>query len=425
MRSRMVRYSLLVAVIALGWGASMLVVGLPGGVAHAQKREAPKPQTRKGFVVSPEVFKKLEATHAAIEAEKYGEALKILGEIKGMSKLSEHERALMFQTYGYVYSSQEKYGEAAKAFESALAQNALDPTVMLNLRYNLGQLYLATEQPKKGAEILEAWFKEVENPGPDAYMALANAYVQLERYDKALPLAQTAVDRTPEPRENWLKLLLALRWERKEYPRVAELLEKLVARFPRKEYWVQLSAVYGELGKEKDSLAAYEMAHKQGFLTEPTEIVRLCELYLYHEIPYKAAVLCDKALQGKQIEANAKNLELLGNSWIQAQELDRSIEPLRRAAAMSSNGKIHLRLAQVMIEREKWNEAQQLISTALQKGGLDNPGQAHLLLGMAHFNEKEYERARQAFEQAARSQRTERAAKQWLAYVDNTLKAIR
>jgi tetratricopeptide (TPR) repeat protein len=339
--------------------------------------------------------------------------------MEGSRRVNEYERVLMLQAFGHIYASQEKYAEAVKYFEQCLGTSALPPAAELSIRYNLGQLYLAIEQYDDAIRTLEAWLKVVENPAPEAYMALANAYAQKQDYASALPYAKTAVAKSKEPREGWLKLLLALYFEQKQYKEAASVLETLVARFPRRTYWIQLAALYGSLERERDSLAAYEMAYKQGFLTKSKELIRLAELYLYHEVPYKAAILLQKELESGQIESNRKAWELLANSWLHAQETEHAIPALKRAAGLSDNGNLYLRLAQLMVDRERWDDADRALASALEKGKLKRPGSAHLLRGITRFNRGQKNLAQRSFEIARNHERTRKPAEQWLRHVRN------
>jgi predicted Zn-dependent protease len=93
------------------------------------------------------------------------------------------------------------------------------------------------------------------------------------------------VELAEDPQESWLSLLLALRMEREEYDRALPLLKQLAARFPKKIYWLQLAAVFAELGREQDALATMQLAHAQGFVETDSEQRNLARMYLYNEIP--------------------------------------------------------------------------------------------------------------------------------------------
>ena len=188
--------------------------------------------------------------------------------------------------------------------------------------------------------------------------------------------------------------------------------------FPKKQYWVQLSLIYGARGTYEKSLDVQQLAYAQGLLTEDSELRRLARSYLYHQLPHPAAEVLEKGLEEGRIEAGEEVLELLGNSWIAAREFGKSLEPLRRAAMLSEDGKLYLRLAQVHVQREQWKEAAQLLQKALEKGGLEDLGRAHLLLGISYYSDDRPGRARSAFVRARAHDSSRIEANAWLEHID-------
>ncbi|RMF20781.1 MAG: hypothetical protein D6760_10790 [Deltaproteobacteria bacterium] len=322
------------------------------------------------------------------------------------------------QTRGYIASAQERYAEAAGAFERCLALEALPEGAQLNTQYNLAQLYLAMERFDDAIRTLKDWFARAENPAPSAYYLLAAAYMQSGRSDLALEPARKAVENSADPKEPWLQLLLALYLERKDYQRARTLLERLVARFPKKTYWLQLSAVYAELGREKDTLAVMQIAYQKNLLDKDSELRNLARMYLYHEIPYRAARVLEKGLADGIVEPDAKAWELLADAWLSAREYDKAIEPLRRAAKLSDDGKFYLRLGRLFMERQEWKDAAQSIEAALEKKKLDERGKAWVLLGIARFSAGDRAGARRAFEKARTFEDGAAEAERWLAHLD-------
>ncbi len=70
----------------------------------------------------------------------------------------------------------------------------------------------------------------------------------------------------------------------------------MIKHYPKKDYWVQLSAMYGELKDQQQQLAAMETAYVQDMLTEEKELVNLAYLFLANEVPYKAAKVLDQGI---------------------------------------------------------------------------------------------------------------------------------
>jgi tetratricopeptide (TPR) repeat protein len=110
---------------------------------------------------------------------------------------------------------------------------------------------------------------------------------------------------------------------------------------------------------------------------------------------------------------------MLANSRIQAREFEKSLEPLRRAAELSEDGKLFVRLGQVHMQREEWREAVVLLRKASKKGGLDNPGFTQLLMGICYYNDEKVEQAKSSFTRARKYDKTRQQADDWIAHIVN------
>jgi tetratricopeptide (TPR) repeat protein len=150
--------------------------------------------------------------------------------------------------------------------------------------------------------------------------------------------------------------------------------------------------------------------------------VNLANLYLLHGIPYKAAKVLEKELAAETIPSDVRNLRLLSQAWYSAREDRKAIPPLLQAAKASDDGELYIRLAQSYINLEMWTEAADSARTGINAGGLKRNDTANIMYGMALFNQKKLEQARRAFQTAGRDKRSQRAAQQWIKYVDSEIR---
>jgi Flp pilus assembly protein TadD len=130
--------------------------------------------------------------------------------------------------------------------------------------------------------------------------------------------------------------------------------------------------------------------------------------------------------QGREdgaIAADVESQELLANSWIAAREYDQSLIPLRKAAEGSEDGKLYVRLGQVHMQREEWSEAVELLERAVEKGGLEDPGNAQLLMGICYYNDERVAPARSSFLRARKYDATRTAADRGITHMDTESKA--
>lgn len=404
------------------------------GVAHAQssdkKDQKPERKTKRTQALNNKVYEKLQAAQEAIEAKKIDEGIKILNDLKtGKKKLNDYELANVLNLEAFVYYSQEDYKSALKAYESIISLKEAPEGTIIQARYSVAQLYFVTEQYQKGVDALLAWFKVTPNPTAAAYVLLSQGYYQIKKYDLALENINIAIkmykDKGKVPKENWYSLQRFLYYDRNDYKRVVQILDELLTHYPKKQYWVQLSAMHGELKDEKKQLAAMETAYVQGMLDNEKELVNMSYLMLANEVPYKAAKVLDKGIRDKKIEPTAKNLELLGNAWRSAQEVKKAIPEMAKAAKKSEKGELWARLGNIYLDNDEYSKAIKAVKAGLAKGQVKRPDTAQLVLGMAYFNLKQYKSARKAFLQAKKDKRTEKYASQWIKFLDKELERQR
>ncbi|MCP5067805.1 MAG: tetratricopeptide repeat protein [bacterium] len=390
----------------------------PGNEALAEKSSNKKSSKRKSYVLSPAIFKKMGTIHKLLEEEKFTEALALLEQLAKKKKLSSFETATVFQAFGFAYSSLSQYAKAAENFEKSLATDALHDQTLVNMRYNLAQLYMAEEEFPKAIAHLEQWLEMASKPGPQGYYLLGAAHAQLGEAKQALPYVLKAVSSEPKFKESWQQLLLALHFELKQFNKAAEVLATLIEHEPKKSYLQQLQGIYSELGDEKKALAVMELSYRQGYLDSSSELRNLAHLYLYHEVPSLAAQVMVKGLAEGTIKGERKSWELLGDSWIHAREYKRALEPLHKAAELAEDGDVHLKLARIHLEDQDWKQARVSIEAALAKGELDNPGDAQLMLGISNAKTGRFDAARKAFRKASQSKSSQKSAASWLEHVD-------
>jgi tetratricopeptide (TPR) repeat protein len=367
--------------------------------------------------------KRLNAVQEFLMEEQYDEAEKVLQGFS-LTRLNPYERALVFQMYGYIYAGREDYATSVDYFEKCLAEEALPEESAINLRFNIAQLYMATQRWDDALAALLRWFDEVEEANSNAYYVLAIAYYQkfsetddVSYKKKALEPARKAVELAKTPRQNWLQLLLALYLDEKLYDKALPILEQLVTLYPKKSYWLQLSAIYGELGKDKESLAAQQLAYVQGMLTKDEELQRFAQLYLYYDLPWRAAKVVERGLEEAVIEEDSESLELLANALLSAREYEAALGPLDRAASLAESGDLYVRLGQVYIQREEWAKASTALESALAKGDLDDPCQSQVLLGITNYSQGNKGTARNWFQRASSDEKCEEQSARWLQHL--------
>jgi len=415
-------------VIVGQWQMEAGIAAPLGAAVAAEEQAKPQRETRRTPALRNKVYEKLAEAQAAAEIKDYATAKKVLNamiEKEGKKALNSYELANVYNLFAFIAYSEEDYAGALRAYKNVISQVDIPLAMEINTRYTVAQLYFVQEDWRKGVDALLEWFKVTETPNANAYVLLAQGYYQLKDYNRALKNTETAIsmyiEKDKVPKEQWYNLARFLYFEKNDVPNTVRILETLLYHYPKKQYWVQLSHMYGEQKKESEQLSAMETAYVQEMLNKGTEQVTMAYLYLNGDVPYKAAKVLDAGLKNESVEGKSKNYEILGNAWRQAQELEEAIPAMEKAAAKSDEGELYVRLGNIYLDNDQNNNAITAITKGLKRGGVKRSDTANLVLGMAYFNTKQYTQARKAFKAAGKDKRSKKYASQWIKYMNSEL----
>ena len=374
--------------------------------------------------------------------------LSILTELRrDMTNLKSYDRSVMWNAWAFVYFSDGKYDQAMDAYYNLINE----PEVTIGLRVgallSLAQLHLVQENYKEGIELILQWMNEVEKVTAQSYSLLGQAYYQTGDFKKSLSSMETAVTMAEEegykPRENWYVIMAACIGELKKeigekesLLRQIDIYEILVNLYPKKQYFIQLGGSYGQLGREKDYMITLKAAHQKDFLNKESEYLALTQLLLLNQNPYWAAqvfvsgqkkmiTIVDEKTEEEKIvpviKDTEKNLKLLADAWRMAQEIDKAIPVLEKAANMSKDGESFVLLGNLYLSEDKVEKAVEAINKGLEKGKVKKLSQVYLTLGQAYFELQKFEEAKKNFRIAARDKdkKIKQQANNWIKYTEN------
>jgi hypothetical protein len=296
---------------------------------------------------------------------------------------------------------------------------------------------------------------EVETVTAQSWSLLGQAYFALGDFKKSRSSMETAISMAElegyKPKENWYNLIAASIGElKKEIGEKKALLlqldiyEILVNLYPKKLYFLQLGGAYGQLGRERDYMITLKAAHAKDFLDKESEYLALAQLLLLNQNPYWAAevlisgqnkittrteTVVDKVTKaetkvektGPVVRSTEKNLKLLADSWRMAQEVDKAIPVLEKAAKMSKEGKSYVLLGNLYLSEDKVGLAVEAIKKGLDKGKITKISQVYLTLGQAYYELQEFDNAKKQFRIAARDKdkKIKKQANNWIKYTEN------
>ncbi len=391
-------------------------------LAGSLKTDNPERKPSAQVIMSELQSKRVAKLSEFLADEKYVEAKSGLEAMlaKTNAKRDAYVQSLLHQFLGHIASAQGNYKDTALHFQKSIDLDAMPNSTHFNMMLQLAQIKMADQDYKGVLKSLDHYFKVVDEIPDRAFAVKANTHAQLEQYREAQKAIKQAIALADKPNESWYQLLLSTHAELSEFKQMTEILEILIGISPNKKiYWKQLSSVHFTLKDDKKSLAVLAMAEKKGLLTEESEYLQLYKMYSFNNVPFKGAQLLERAMNEKKVEANFKNLKQLGQTWYAAKDVSKSLKAYDKASKFAEDGEMDLTRAYLYLDLENWQQAVSSISSAIEKGGLndDKLGNAWLMLGMSQASLKKYAQARRAFNNAVKYQKSRSNAQQWLNHL--------
>lgn len=348
----------------------------------------------------------------------------VLDEVKErIDSLNSYERAMLWNFYAFMFYGNDDIASAIEHFELVIKEEAIPDSLYLSTVYSLAQLSMQQQDYPQALAYLQQW-QANNNKALTAqqHVMYAQIYYQDKQFDKVIPELEQAIALAKQNntaiKENWLILQRASYYELKQPEKVVEVIEQLVRLFDKPEYWLQLAGMYGEVGEEEKQLAVMEASWQAGHITKENDVMTLAQLYRFHQVPFKAAVLLEQAIANGTVVASEKSLEALAQAYVAAKEDEKALPVLTKASEIADSGKFDVQLAQAYLNLERWPEAIKAANSALIRGNINREGDMHLVIGMAQFNLEEFDEALLAFTQAQKIPKSAKTAKQWFHYVE-------
>jgi tetratricopeptide (TPR) repeat protein len=369
--------------------------------------------------LNPTVAERLLIANSYLEKNRLDDALSVVDELAGMRKLKPADRAQINRFRGYILLAKNDIDGGGRAFEAALAEQALDEGSRQGMIYSLAQIYTQAGKFDRARALMDDWFASAKDPKPEAWFLKAMILVQQEDFRGALEPALKANELSPAPRESWLQLLAAVQFQLQDMEAVAGTLRRLVAAAPgTKRYWVQLATVENSLGKEDAALATLGVARIGDLLNEDKEYRQHARMCFVSELPKCCTETLEDGMASGIVKADAESWQLLANCYIASREIDKALEPLAKAGELAENANGYLLLGQIQLQKERFEAARDALAKARTKAKSEERGQVELLLGIAELGSERYDAAEGSFRVAQADAKTRPAAESYLKHLE-------
>ena len=341
----------------------MLVVFVPLALSAAEP------------TASRSTFVKLMDVQEMWEDEDYPGAIPELRELIEKTQDKPYDYAVANQYLAHTAIMAGQSDLARPALEAALTvpENKLGDKLAGEIKMFYAQIVIGDEAYELAKRMFDEWLEVIEEPPkPAQYFSMGYANYMAGYLAEAREYVTLAVDQSPKPADNWLRLQYTILFDSKEYELAREIAVSLLDRDPDNEsYWRLLASHYMRLEDYQLALATAESALVAGVMESETDLRRIASLYGHVAVPEKAARRLAVWMEEEKVDADAKTWRQLGDLWMLARERENAKEALWASVRLEPNSKTYEFLASIHFEDAEWQQSYDAFEQALRLSDAD------------------------------------------------------
>jgi tetratricopeptide (TPR) repeat protein len=367
------------------------------------------------------VEKPLGGVEKAFNAKQWDQVLSGVAEAEAAEgEKSEFDKYWIHEFRGRAYLNQQKYAEAGTDLQAGLASPCMEESEKPARQKLLLQLAFQLKDYPKVIEIGNTLWQA--NQDPDIGVYLGNAYYIKDDYESTRRVMKDVVAKQEAgpkpPDEITYRILQGACVKLKDTPCIVELLEKLVAHYPKPTYWQDLLGLLMAQTKNNNQLLnMWRLSDGADVMTDPAEYMEMAQLAIGQGLPGEAQAVLDKGTQ-KGVFTTAKQKEQANQLLTEAKQavtLDKStLEKQDAAARAKTTGDNDVKLGAAYLSYGELDKAIEALQRGIGKGGVKNPDDAAILLGIAYLRSNNKPEAAKAFANVKVDPTMVRISKLWL-----------
>jgi hypothetical protein len=341
--------------------------------------------------VRPEVGKPLQQASDLLKAGKARDALAKVREADAMPGKTPGEQLMIDRMKGAAAQRAGDNATAIEAFEAVFNSGKLSGPEQAQTAESLAFAY---SQQKDWARTGQ-WAQRAQAAGStSAQLKQLQAYVQSQSGDyaaiakeaQAAVAAAEAAGRRPDEGD-LLRLADAQQRSGNTAGRTGTL-DKLLAYYPKKEYWaIFLAQLPRKSGfSDRFSLDVLRLKLATGTLTKTEDFMEMAQLSLQAGLPTEGRAVIDKGFASGALGTGAeaeRHKRLRDLAVKRESETTASIDKEIREAGAAKSGDELVRVGYLLASMGQFDKGLPLIEQGIAKGGLKRPEDAKLRLGLA------------------------------------------
>ena len=370
---------------------------------------------------SAKLAKPLKEVQEMLKAKKFAEAVAKLKEAEGLAGKTPYDQHLINDMLGFAYVRTANYAEAAKVLEAELDDGF---TPQADMPQRIRALAQVNYQIKNYDKAIEFGNRAIKGGFADEEMRtlVGQAYYLKGDWKDTLKFEEGVADgqikNGQTPKSETLQLILSACVKLSDSACETRALEKVVAYYPKPDYWYQLlySMRQQTSGNDANTLQTYRLMLEVDVLKNAEDYTEMAQLALEAGSPGEAQRILEKGFaKGVFADQRAKerNQRLLDSAKKAAATDQASLARIEKEADAATTGAKNVGVGLAYFGYGQYDKAADDINKGLSKGGLRNEAEARLLLGIAQLKAGHKEDAVKSFHAVKGDASLERLANLW------------
>ena len=332
---------------------------------------------------SAKAGKKLQKLIDVYNKDDFAQTITLAQEVLAEPSANEYDKSLAAQLAAQAAYNQDDNAAAKGYLQQVLQFGGLDNNGHYQSMLMLAQLQLSDDELEPGLATLDRYLTETRSTRPEDLVIKGQALYQLERFKEAVGPLKQAIDTSPEPKDNWVQLLMATYAETGQNAEAIALAEQLAAKNPTdKKAQTNLATVYAQADQMDKAAAVLEKLRAAGQLTDEREYRQLYITYANMDGREKDVIsVINEGLQKGVLKPDHQTYLALAQSYYYSEQIPQAIENWQKAAPLSKDGETYLNLARVLWQEDRIPEAKQAARQALDKG-VKKPDDARKIINL-------------------------------------------
>ena len=371
--------------------------------------------------VSAAVAKPLDAANKAVKAGKLDDAIAKLREVSGISGKTPYDTYVMNQLLSFALLKQNKFAEAVPVLESNLNSGFPSAAEKTVINKQLLGIYFSQKNYAKTLEIGQGLIAAGAADNV-TYGAVAQSYEKTGKLGEAVKFVKARIDSSlakgAKPAENELLLLLDYQRRLKDEKGEVETFEKLLAYYPKGDYWENLIPPLLRAPGNSDPLMLniYRLMLSTNTLKKAEDYTEMAQLAKEQGSAGEALEVLQKGVSANvftEQREKDRNARLMDAVKKQAASDQAALAKADADARAAKAGDADVAVGRTYFGLGQYDKAAEAIRRGIGKGGLESPEAAQTLLGVALYRQKKNGEADAAFKAVKGDPKWARVASLW------------